>query len=313
MKVFLLVCLAAAAYGASLKRQLSLDDAFGAYDSNGDGKITGAEVHALLAAQGYTDNSMEDQEMIESTDFNGDGSVDKDEFGQVYNAISQGAKKRQIDENTAFNAYDVNRDGSISDVEAEDVIGQLDLIANDDQISAAIANADSNGDGAVSRAEFDAVFSALASLDASSLPENDAFASYDANGDGQVTLGELKDFLNGNGYDASNNGADKGMFESLDTNGDGAIDKAEFDFVYQKVISGVSKKRALDEADAFNAYDRDQNGLISFTEAAGVIAELGLTASDDDVLATIANADSNGDGKVDRSEFDAVYNTVAAF
>jgi len=208
--------------------------------------------------------------------------------------------------------YDENEDGVISDVEVAGVMEDLGIDASKDQLAQAVAQADTDGDGVVTKDEFHAIYSIIGGATSDDLSEADAFGAYDGNGDGTITQSEFTDALNAKGYDASNQDSDKLMFESVDANGDGIVDRAEFDFIYNNIMNGAVKKRKLDEASAFTGYDRNQDGEISLFETAAVIGEIGLAPDEDDVKQAMANADTNGDGVVSKDEFHVVFAAVAA-
>ena len=95
---------------------------------------------------------------------------------------------------------------------------------------------DSNGDGAVSRAEFQAL-------------QKDSFKSLDTNGDGGVTLAELRALAAERAQKLSG----KRMM-ARDTNGDGFVTQAEF----------------LTQTPGFERADRNNDGVLGPKELARV-------------------------------------------
>ncbi|GMY21733.1 calmodulin-like protein 3 [Fagus crenata] len=75
------------------------------FDRNRDGKITKKELSDSLQ-----DKDM--MQMIEKIDVNGDGFVDIDEFGVLYQTIME-EKDEEDDVKEAFNVFDQNGDGFI--------------------------------------------------------------------------------------------------------------------------------------------------------------------------------------------------------
>ena len=62
-----------------------------------------------------------------------------------------------------------------------------------------------------------------------------------------------------------------------------------------------NKKDELEEI--FKAFDRNNDGLITFDELKQTLIELGQKVTDDDVMEMIREADKNQDGAIDFHEF----------
>ncbi|XP_042494711.1 calcium-binding protein CML24-like [Macadamia integrifolia] len=130
------------------------------------------------------------------------------------------------------------------------------------------------------------------------------FKRFDANGDGKISSTELGNVLNAIGPKTSLEEIQRMMAE-IDTDGDGFIDLQEFANFHRRGNNGdVSTAGGMKELrDAFNMYDRDQNGLISVTELHSVMKNLGEKCSLRDCAKMISSVDADGDGNVNFEEF----------
>ena len=85
----------------------------------------------------------------------------------------------------------------------------------------------------------------------------------------------------------------------MDTNANGAIDFNEF------IDMMVKRRDCLDDdvAHAFKVFDRDGDGLISEEELRLTMTNLGEPLTEAEVRSMIAEADLDGDGKINFQEF----------
>ena len=151
--------------------------------------------------------------------------------------------------------------------------------------------ADTDKDGKITRAEFDAA-------------RNARFAGIDANGDGTLEISELRAWVRAwpsrfrdarfKALDGDSDGKvgveeyvaqRKAMFARIDANNDGTVDKAEFNAAFEKFRSRKQGRRMYRR-------DMDRKHARGGPKAPGYRLERRL--------------DLNGDGKVTRAEFDAV-------
>ena len=99
---------------------------FQMFDRNGDGRISKKELSDSLENLGIFIPDMELTQMIEKIDVNGDGCVDIDEFGELYQSIMD-ERDEEEDMKEAFNVFDQNGDGFITVEELRTVLSSLGL------------------------------------------------------------------------------------------------------------------------------------------------------------------------------------------
>ncbi|KAL2328860.1 hypothetical protein Fmac_022287 [Flemingia macrophylla] len=127
---------------------------FEMFDRDGDGRITVKELNASLENLGMVIAEKDLEQMI---DANGDGCVNAEEFGELYDSIME---ERDVDEEEdmreAFNVFDQNRDGFITVEELRTVLASLGLrhAATLDGCKKMITKVDVDGDGRVNYKEF---------------------------------------------------------------------------------------------------------------------------------------------------------------
>ncbi|GMI88610.1 hypothetical protein HRI_002530300 [Hibiscus trionum] len=147
------------------------------------------------------------------------------------------------------------------------------------------------------------------------------FATFDKNGDGFITKQELRESLTNIRMFLTEKEVEE-MVVKLDRNGDGLIDFDEFcnlceatdDGDFGNNNDGSDPKRSAEEGnayegemlkEAFDVFDRDQDGLITVEELGWVLSSLGLIEGDkiEDCREMIRKVDIDGDGMVDFDEF----------
>ena len=89
--------------------------------------------------------------------------------------------------------------------------------------------------------------------------------------------------------------------------GDSGIDFEEF------IVLMVAHGSDIDEdiAQSFKVFDRDGDGLITEDELHITMQKLGEPMNEDEVKAMIAEADLDGDGKIDLKEFQILMESKA--
>ncbi|KAL6978900.1 Calmodulin-like protein 3 [Sarracenia purpurea var. burkii] len=128
---------------------------FQMFDRNGDGKITKKELSDSLENLGIFIPDLELIQMIEKIDVNGDGYVDMEEFGALYQTI-MGERDEEEDMREAFNVFDQNGDGFITVDELRSVLQSLGLKQGRtlEDCKKMIKKVDVDGDGMVNYKEF---------------------------------------------------------------------------------------------------------------------------------------------------------------
>lgn len=128
---------------------------FQIFDRNGDGRITKNELNSSLENMGIFIPDPELIQMIEKIDVNGDGCVDIDEFGSLYQTIMD-ERDEEEDMREAFNVFDQNGDGFICVEELKSVLASLGLKQGRtiEDCKQMINKVDIDGDGMVNYDEF---------------------------------------------------------------------------------------------------------------------------------------------------------------
>ncbi|KFK38206.1 hypothetical protein AALP_AA3G082700 [Arabis alpina] len=122
------------------------------FDRNGDGKITKQELNDSLENLGIYIPDKDLVQMIEKIDLNGDGYVDIEEFGGLYQTIME-ERDEEEDMREAFNVFDQNRDGFITVEELRSVLASLGLKQGRtlEDCKRMISKVDVDGDGMFQR------------------------------------------------------------------------------------------------------------------------------------------------------------------
>lgn len=130
------------------------------FDKNGDGRITTKELSDSLRNLGIFIPDKELTQMIEKIDVNGDGCVDIDEFGELYQSLMDNDQREEEEEEDdmkeAFNVFDQNGDGFITVDELRSVLASLGINQGRtiEDCKMMITKVDADGDGRVSYKEF---------------------------------------------------------------------------------------------------------------------------------------------------------------
>lgn len=135
--------------------QTELSRIFQMFDRNGDGKITKQELNDSLENLGIYIPDKDLVQMIEKIDISGDGYVDIEEFGGLYQSIMDDRDEEE-DIIEAFNVFDQNRDGFITVEELRSVLSSLGLKQGRtlEDCKRMISKVDVDGDGMVNFKEF---------------------------------------------------------------------------------------------------------------------------------------------------------------
>lgn len=128
----------------------------------------------------------------------------------------------------------------------------------------------------------------------------EAFELFDTDGSGTIDVKELKVAIRALGFEPKKEEI-KRMIADVDKDATGSITFADFQHL---MTQKMSEKDSNDEIiKAFRLFDDDDTGAISFRNLKRVARELGENLSDEELREMISEADLNGDGQVDQSEF----------
>ncbi|KAM0940122.1 putative EF-hand domain-containing protein [Dioscorea sansibarensis] len=130
---------------------------FQMFDRNGDGRISQKELNHSLCKLGIDIPETDLATMIDKIDANGDGCVDLDEFSTLYKSIMDDHEEdEEEDMREAFNVFDQNGDGFITEEELRSVLASLGLKQGRtvEDCRRMIRKVDVDGDGMVNFKEF---------------------------------------------------------------------------------------------------------------------------------------------------------------
>lgn len=138
------------------------------------------------------------------------------------------------------------------------------------------------------------------------------FSTFDKNGDGFITKQELRESLRNIRIFMTEQEVDD-IVVKYDSNGDGLIDFEEFCLLTSECVGGdhhekeggVMGNEEVDLKEAFDVFDKDNDGLISVEELALVLTSLGLREGRkiEECKEMIKKVDMDGDGMVNFNEF----------
>merc|ERR1712156_882292 len=128
----------------------------------------------------------------------------------------------------------------------------------------------------------------------------EAFDLFDTGGSGEIDSKELKVAMRALGFEPKKEEIQK-MISDVDDDGSGTIGYEEFlKIMSQKMNERDPKDEILK---AFKLFDDDQTGKISFKNLKAIAKQLGENLTDEELQEMIDEADMDGDGEVNESEF----------
>ena len=127
---------------------------FSAFDRDGDGKISAAELRLCMRAALGEDVSAEDADrLVASADGDGDGLLSQEEFLKLVRLENQEEERcRGLKE--AFGMYEMKGQGCITPLSLKRMLSKLGSHQEVDECKAMICRFDLNGDGVLSFEEF---------------------------------------------------------------------------------------------------------------------------------------------------------------
>merc|ERR1711934_83395 len=128
----------------------------------------------------------------------------------------------------------------------------------------------------------------------------EAFDLFDTDGSGAVDAAELHTAMKALGFEPKKEEIAK-MVKEMDKDGDATVDFEEFCKMMAEKMNQKDGKEELMKG--FKIFDDDNTGKISFKNFQRVAKELGENLSDQELKEIIAEADTDGDGEINESEF----------
>ncbi len=278
------------------QRSANQAKAFAKVDTDGSGSVDGTELQNMLddvaSKTGATAGNAQD--VLSKYDANGDGSLSADELGSALKSIlpppstMEFAQSRGADGASAagsageglFGKVDTDGSGGIDAGELQTLMDRM------------------SGDGATSSAS-------TASSGAVSDATAKRFAELDTNGDGTLSQAEFdagRPSGGPQGAQASGGGEGGGGGHHGGGGGGGGGGKVE-------AASGSSS----DASTTYDPLDTNQDGVVSAAElAAAGVTTADSTSGTDPLAALFSAADSNGDGKIGKSESDVLVQQIEA-
>lgn len=142
-----------AAKNGNLPSTEEMQKIFDQFDINKDGKISIAELSSVLQSMGSNYPQEELQRVMDELDTDRDGFIDPTEFAAICRT-SADAATAAAELRDAFDLYDHDKNGLISNSELHQVLNQLGMKCTADDCAKMIKSVDMDGDGCVNFQEF---------------------------------------------------------------------------------------------------------------------------------------------------------------
>ena len=240
-------------------------------DADGSGGVDSTELQGLLdkvAKKTGTTSDTSAADLLTQYDANGDGNLNADELGKTMESIMPArstmdfAQSRNIADGTDSTSAATGKAG-------DDLFGKVD----------------SDGDGAVSQTELQALLEAMSGGTASQtgVSSDDAFAALDTDGDGSLTQAE---------FDAGRPSDDGAQAGGMPPGGAGGPRGAGGP-------GGAGGAGGTSETTTYDPLDTNEDGVVSLTER---LAGATSTTEQDAVTALFSAIDTDGDKTISASE-----------
>jgi len=307
--------------------------AFKQFDTDNDGAISRSEVMDGMTKSGRNFTNEEIDAIFILADRDNNGKIDFPEFAQIMipTAPERIMKLRKIyrtqsEVEGAFKKFDTNNDGAIDYNEMKQGLKSSGVLLTEQEIETIFAIADQDGDGQVSMVEFvlllcpgtggqstmsagngSAVVEKFRSMHKTIDDVRAAFNKFDINRDGNISRSELEQGLCRTGQFTKEESSL--IFDLADTDGNGEIDIGEFvHLMFPLAAEKIAKLKQnfQDEADvikAFESWDTNKDGQISFQELKTAVQKTGQNLSDEDINSIFAIGDADQNGEIDMQEF----------
>ncbi|KAJ4933880.1 hypothetical protein JOQ06_006689 [Pogonophryne albipinna] len=228
---------------------------------------------------------------------NGDGFVDREEFGNILHLTGELLVEEDIDE--MFGEADNNKDG------------KLDFDASYPPLLPLTSGRPSRNrppykehQVVLIRHPTDAQQEARGYLSEEMLAEfKAAFDMFDTDGGGDISTKELGQVMRMLGQNPTREELDE-IIEEVDEDGSGTIDFEEFLVMMVRLLKEDQAGKSEEElAECFRIFDKNGDGYIDREEFALIIRSTGEPISEDEVDELMRDGDKNTDGMLDFDEF----------
>ncbi|CAN0920439.1 Calmodulin-like protein 11 [Linum grandiflorum] len=133
---------------------LEFHEAFCLLDKDGDGRITMEELRRAMKSLGLRPSEGELQEMIKEVDWDGNGSIEFEEFLSLMASNLEQKQSDHLELREAFRVFDKDQDGFISPSELRHGMMNVGERITDEEVEQMVKEADLDGDGLISYQEF---------------------------------------------------------------------------------------------------------------------------------------------------------------
>merc|ERR1712212_363575 len=135
------------------EQKAEIREAFDLFDSDGAGTINIKELKVALRALGFEPKKEELKALIQEVDADANGAIDFNDFMKI---MSQKMHEREPKDEImkAFKLFDDDQTGKVSFKNLKSIAKQLGENLTDEELQEMIDEADMDGDGEVSEAEF---------------------------------------------------------------------------------------------------------------------------------------------------------------
>ncbi|KAJ8322151.1 hypothetical protein KUTeg_000622 [Tegillarca granosa] len=266
-------------YQLSKEEKEEIQQTFRLIDSNGDGKLSIAEIKRSAQKLGCNPTTDDVKEMIKSVDTDGNAYVTYQEYEEMMRQqlMSLAYEKEVL--MRAFKKFDKDGSGHIDAGELKHVLrnyGEDKL--TEDEVREFFVDFDTNDDGKIN---IDVI--------------NKSFGEIDQNGDRRFNVYELKRAAQSLGCNPTTDDV-KAMMKNADVNDDTYVTYEEYKEMMRQHIMTLAYEREV-LMRAFQTFDKDGNGYIDKAELKHVLQTRGddkLTEEETEELFQEFDTDENG-------------------